>query len=57
MGEVLPFKRKEKEENNKTVEDIFADVARHNKENKERIEKERNEANKKTLQEYRIFPK
>lgn len=57
MGEVLPFKRKEKEENNKTAEDIFADVARRNKENKERIEKERNEANKKTLQEYRIFPK
>lgn len=57
MGEVLPFKRKEKEENNKTAEDVFADVARRNKENKERIEKERNEANKKILQEYRIFPK
>lgn len=57
MGEVLPFKRKDKEETNQTAEEIFADVARRNKENKERIEKERNEANKKTLQEYRIFPK
>lgn len=57
MGEVLPFKRKEKDETNQTTEEIFADVARRNKENKERIEKERNEANKKTLQEYRIFPK
>lgn len=57
MGEVLPFKRKEKEETNKTAEEIFADVARRNKENKERIEKERVQANKNTLQEYRIFPK
>lgn len=70
MGTVLPFRRKDKKEPTsiyrkdevkvfhwpdfKQVEDEFNRIQQANKERKDRQEKERNEANKKVLTNYRI---
>lgn len=58
MATVIEFKKKEKTEVEKTIEqqtnDDLALLSKKNEENKKRIEKERLDNNKKVLRSYRI---